>query len=794
MSRNSIQKKLLKGTMGVLLPAFLVTIAVVVLLSVMQSKDYSYGTEKNIRGALQAKGRLLVDNNAQALSGMVADNAFLSVQAIVSQTVKDDEDVVYGIFMTNARQAWVRASAENPEGTVDGQVILEDSTALWASSLGKSSVRSFMDAQKGEIIEFASPVLVDGEVAGWLRYGMGTENLRHALAENRAKARQDLIRLIAILLALALLAIVVAYIMAKRQSKTFSRPIQELNAAAVVIAGGDYRQAVAVSSDDEVGDLALSFEHMRQTVKNYTEHLEDLVNEKMRQVRDILDNIDQGLFTVNIDGSINNEYSRSTNKILGVDDIASGNVVQALHLEESQMQDWTDWVLLVQTRFKAMRWEKLLKLAPVLELEISDVEEVRTIKVSYQPVVDAKGDLVRIMVLALDITESRKIERIIAEEKRRHENEVKTILGLVNTLPEVVQDFFSDTDHRIELIEKNLGALSQECDNRRGENVDNEMLDLDQGRISAIFRDLHTIKGNAATYGFEALSHVAHLAEDVLEELHPPVKTNTVDTLQNLSAKIEDLKAERNGIDGISKRLRGGDQLMVHIAESKVKYLDSLASKIAEEGGAGLAIIKPLLDACRSLRNVPLLKLADKYKSMVERVAAKLDKEVRFVCAPESLELAPTFFKPINEPLIHILRNAVDHGLESPEAREQAKKDPIGIVRLQIEPLESSYRIKIVDDGQGIDTDKLVRKAVAMGLVSEEECARMNHQDKVSLLFLQGLSTKEAATDISGRGVGMDSVQKGLEAIGASIQIQSEYGFGSAFIMEVPNSAFMQEE
>lgn len=795
MARNSIQKKLLRGTMGILLPAFLVTIAVVVVLSVNQASENRAASERSIRGALQAKGRLLVLNNGQALSGMVADNAILSIQSIVAQTVQDDDDVIYGVFMTNARQAWVIADSSKPDGSVDGQVILEDTTAMWAAGLEKLGFQMFTKKDGSEFMEFAVPVKVDDEVAGWLRYGLTMDNLRKTLEESRIKARNDLTWLIFILAILAVVALLVAYVMARRQSATFSKPIQDLNAAANVIAEGNYQQSVEIESDDEVGDLAKSFEHMRQTVKNYTEHLEDLVNEKMRQVRDILDNIDQGLFTVNLDGTINDEYSRSTNKILGVENVASGTIDAALHLDDEQMLAWNDWVELVRARHKAMRWDKLVKLAPVLEFEVMSADEPRTVKVSYQPVFDGKGELCRIMTLALDITESRKIERIIAEEKLRHENEVKTILGLVNTLPEVVQDFFADTDTRIGLIEKNLGNLKDECEKLRNANGDNEMLCTDQNTVSAIFRDLHTIKGNSATYGFETLSAVAHEAENVLESLRPPVKVNTADTIQELYKHIELLKEERQGIDGVSRRLRGGDQLMVHIAESKLKYLDSLAQKLAkEESFAHSTAIAPLLEACMCLRHVPLLKLVDKYRSMVERLSEKLEKKVAFQCIPESFELPPSFFKPLNEAMVHILRNAVDHGIESPEERLQKQKEMAGTIRVQVEAMDTSYIVKVVDDGKGVDTESLTRKAIALGLKTEAECAKMSHQEKLSLLFMSGITTKTEASDVSGRGVGMDSVFKGLESIGASIQIQSELGFGSAFIIELPHSAFQSED
>lgn len=792
MARNTIRTKLLKGTMGILAPAFLAIIVVVASISLSQMAANAEMIRKQLREALYAKGKLLVDNNALALSGMVGDNAFLSVQELVAKAVAEDKDVVYGIFMTSERQAWVIADSANRDGRIDGRVILNDSAALWAVSQGKPAMLSRLDSDGFGIVEFAAPVLVEGEISGYLRYGFDTGSLRKSLAEAKEKSRQDMADLIGVLVALALLSLGIAFLMARRLSRAFSRPILELNSSAMEIAHGNYHKAIETTTDDEVGDLASSFEHMRITVKNYTEHLEELVNEKMRQVRDILDNIDQALFTVNEDGSVNDEYSHATLAILELPSTVEGcDISTVLHLDAQARSDWADWVDLVRERHESMRWEKLQKLAPLHELILDGTDGERSISISYQPVLDKNGELARIMVLAQDITESRKIEKIIAEEKVRHENEVRTILGLVNTLPEVVQDFFADTDARLALIVKNVQQLVDAHARGVSQLAPEAEVKLDQNVVNAIFRDLHTIKGNAATYGFESLSAIAHKTEDVLDGLRPPHAVAALEALSLVQLRLGELQEERREIDQVSRRLRGGDELMTHIAESKVKYMEALVKSVSRDANvANNAMLSPLLDICKTLRYVPLVKLSEKYRAMVGRVALKLGKQVVFACIPDTLELDPGFFKPINDILVHILRNAVDHGIETPEVREEAKKDPSGTVRMQIDVLDTSYRIKILDDGRGIDEDSLVRKAVAMGLIDDAAVRTMPRAEKMALLFMPGVSTKNQATDVSGRGVGMDSVQKSVDSLGGSIRIQSEKGFGTAFVLEFPQTVF----
>ncbi|NLB64374.1 MAG: HAMP domain-containing protein [Fibrobacter sp.] len=793
VAKKTIQSKLLKTILGIILPMFLVTIAIVVLLSVNENRKTSAATERQIRSALISKGNVLVANNAQALSGMVEDNAFLAVQSLVASTYQADENIVYGIYMTDENQAWVFASDSNTEGTISGQVILEDSISLEAAKIEDFAVFTIKNpGDKFEILEFVAQVKIEDDPSGWIRYGFSTESLYKELAGAHAKAIKALIRLIGILFALAIIAFAIATIQAKKQSESFSKPITDLNKAANKIAGGDYREEVKVESDDEVGDLANSFENMRLTVKQYTEHLEELVDAKMRQVRDILDNIDQGLFTVNLDGTINDEYSKATNKILGVEDVAKIDVAKALHFSDSQKSEWSDWLELVKIRLGKLRWEKIERLAPILEFSYFEGLEEKTVEVGYRPVLNNNQELERVMVLVDDVTETRKIEKVIAEEKRRHENEVKTILGLVNNPPEVIADYFVDTDSRLSLIEDNVKLLEEESVRAREQFPDGKQLDINQNTVGEIFRDLHTIKGNSATYGFEEISYVADQAETILEALRPPIETRTASSIEELKNNIEDLKKSREEVENISKRLRGGeDEVVVQIAESKVDYLQSLVKKISSDPNMSKSsLLAPLFEACYQIKYVPLVKLAEKYSTVIERIALKSDKLIDFKVNPEALELAPSFFNPINESLVHLIRNAADHGIEGGEAREALGKDVTGQILLSVSEHDSIYRIELSDDGNGIDAEALAKKAVEKQLVSQEQVDAMNEEQKSQLVFLNGLSSRDDVTETSGRGVGMAAVQANIESLAGSIQMQSRLGEGTSFVMEIPTKSF----
>ena len=186
------------------------------------------------------------------------------------------------------------------------------------------------------------------------------------------------------------------------------------------------------------------------------------------------------------------------------------------------------------------------------------------------------------------------------------------------------------------------------------------------------------------------------------------------------------------------------------------------------------------------LRMIPVEKVFKKFPRIVRNLARDLGKEVDLHLMGEETELDRSVVDEIGDPLIHLIRNALDHGLETPEERVAAGKPRAGTVVLAAGHEGNQIVISIKDDGRGIDPEKVGRKAVDKGLMTEEQLASMMPREILDLIFLPGFSTKEKATDLSGRGVGMDVVRTNIKKLNGIIDIRSEMGRGSEFILKLP--------
>jgi two-component system chemotaxis sensor kinase CheA len=162
------------------------------------------------------------------------------------------------------------------------------------------------------------------------------------------------------------------------------------------------------------------------------------------------------------------------------------------------------------------------------------------------------------------------------------------------------------------------------------------------------------------------------------------------------------------------------------------------------------------------------------------------NKEVTLVIDGEATELDRSIIEAIRDPMVHLLRNAVDHGIERPEEREAAGKGPAGTLRVSAEHVEGQIVITVTDDGRGIDSGEIRQAAVTSGLITEEEATRLGDDEAVTLIFRPGLTTAEEVTDLSGRGVGLDVVRTNVGRIGGSVAVESEPGWGTTFRITLP--------
>ncbi len=195
-------------------------------------------------------------------------------------------------------------------------------------------------------------------------------------------------------------------------------------------------------------------------------------------------------------------------------------------------------------------------------------------------------------------------------------------------------------------------------------------------------------------------------------------------------------------------------------------------------------IVRELQDVSMSLRMVPLKATFGKMARLVRDLARKAGKKVRFVTEGEETEIDRNMVEVLNDPLVHMIRNAVDHGIEMPEVRADNGKDPEGEVRLRAYHSAGNVVIELIDDGKGLDRERIVAKAAERGLIGSGES--LNDSEAYGLIFRPGFSTAEKITDVSGRGVGMDVVKSGIESLRGRVEVDSRKGHGSTFAMRLP--------
>ena len=190
--------------------------------------------------------------------------------------------------------------------------------------------------------------------------------------------------------------------------------------------------------------------------------------------------------------------------------------------------------------------------------------------------------------------------------------------------------------------------------------------------------------------------------------------------------------------------------------------------------------------AVMKTRMLPIRKVLAKFPRMVRDLSQKLTKQVRLELQGEETELDKSVADEVGDPLVHIVRNAIDHGIELPAERQASGKAMEGLVRIAASQEGNSIVIRIQDDGRGLQVDRIKAKALSRGIVSEAELASMDSRDILNMVFLPGFSTAEKVTDVSGRGVGMDVVRTNIRRINGSVEIDSQVGKGSIITIKLP--------
>jgi two-component system chemotaxis sensor kinase CheA len=247
-----------------------------------------------------------------------------------------------------------------------------------------------------------------------------------------------------------------------------------------------------------------------------------------------------------------------------------------------------------------------------------------------------------------------------------------------------------------------------------------------------------------------------------------------VKRLENLMNLVGELVIDRGRLAqvGLSLRSRLG-------AEELVETLDEVSVHIGRITG-------DLQEEIMKARMFPIEQVFNRFPRMVRDLSQKAAKEVEFIVEGRETELDRTVIEEIGDPLIHLLRNAIDHGIETPAERQKAGKPRMGTVKLKAVHQENQIIITVEDDGRGINARAIKEKALANGLISKETAAGLNEREILDLIFLPGFSTATTVSSVSGRGVGMDIVRSHIEKINGTVEIDTVIGRGTLFTIKLP--------
>ena len=389
-------------------------------------------------------------------------------------------------------------------------------------------------------------------------------------------------------------------------------------------------------------------------------------------------------------------------------------------------------------------------------------------------------------------------------------------------LDELLRIFLAEAEENLAAMEESLVALESAPD-------DSEL-------IATIFRAAHTLKGNCASLGLQAPVAIAHAAEDLLNELRsrrlratPALITillRGADALKTLipraaahpddsalvadSALIEALRhaaATGKGVAAgpaaqpVQETTAAGQHISsLRVATGKLDQLLDVVSELSVTRGRvrqlGLAREPELDDALDRLdqltdriqdlvlqtRMVPIGPVLHQHVRIARDLAAHVGKQVTVEIAGEDVELDTSVIEKLRDPLTHMVRNAIDHGIEDPAVRRQCGKPDRATIALRAAHRHGMMIVEVADDGRGLDPARLRERAQSSGLATEN----LSDEDVLRLVLLPGFSTATQITEISGRGIGLDVVEKNVSAIGGAIAIASSPGRGTTFTIRLP--------
>lgn len=503
-----------------------------------------------------------------------------------------------------------------------------------------------------------------------------------------------------------------------------------------------------------------------------------------RETQEIMETVNTGLFLLDKDLNIGQQHSRALNDIIGEDRLSGENFTNVLRGRISD-KDLKTTQQFIEQLYNPRVKEKLVdSLNPLHKVMLHNnagdkAQNNRFLDFKFSRVYDNK-DIARILVNVNDVSDAVYLEQRLEKERSQNDMQIEMLTTILNVNPKIINEFIDNTQMHIEKMNnilKNPGSSQYEL----------------EGKLKAIYREMHSLKGEASALKLHSFTKIASDAEDKLHALQNQGQLSGNDFLP-LAVHLDDLLSLSNTIATLGERINrsapataptanGLDDNIAQNSMSKTVATDSQISN------PSISSMDTDIGQDIDLDNEATDDHLSFYKAFAKDIAARQGKQVELKSNTlMQADIPAHLVKPIKEISIQLLRNAVVHGIEAPSVRHSIGKTAVGTIDLELKDNGSDFMLMVQDDGQGIDYDSIRAKLSSDGRFSTEEASQLSQSELLKQLFSSGFSTKEHADEDGGRGVGLDIIKAKVKDYDGKLNVNSEFGQMTRFVITLPKA------
>ncbi|SMF72431.1 CHASE domain-containing protein [Pseudobacteriovorax antillogorgiicola] len=513
--------------------------------------------------------------------------------------------------------------------------------------------------------------------------------------------------------------------------------------------------------------------HSLLKIEAINEGLEQTVQERTKdlkaahlEIEEMLDNLDGAVLVIQDDHTIANRYSKASESILNIDKLGGKSIFETLFKDMTKENEghskhlFTLENIIGADSFQFTISQYDLKSEISFKKVVDGVEQERIFNIRYAPLLDDQGTIRRMLLVVTDVTDLLNLQRDLEQQQKAAGARTEAIQEMLSAPRQVLDSFMVESEQRsLEIL-----AISPDDSSYQ-----------DRNKWIPIFRELHTMKGGARFAKLNVISGHIHQIESDHEALNDPQTTIDKPAVERFCQDFEEFHKVFLVYLNLYREIFSSQDQSNQSLNSVLRWLRS---------GREPESVADALEAMQAGEFFSFDELYASFGSMVDDVAGALSKSVTLNQEPQFLFLHQSLEAPLRDCMTHAIRNALDHGLETFEERALTNKRGMGQLWHSYESSDSSITLKLHDDGRGINTKKVLSLAQEKGLVDSD--ANLNDSEILELLFHSGFSTKQEATDISGRGVGLDAVRASLEKFHCQVYLESSPGKGSATCIKIP--------